>query len=135
MIRRHNVLALPPMIATMVEQKTYPTHHPDVILLGIENKGPKPLPAVSAQVNIATWKNDIKPILTKNIHGRDLTDIKRNGKDASQKSEKQSNCGAVIASLFGREFKCQVAKDGQIASIMHRTAFPPSEALYCGNAG
>lgn len=40
-LRAHS-LAFPPMVAKMVEQKTYPTDQPLVILVGMENNGPTP---------------------------------------------------------------------------------------------
>lgn len=41
-LRTFTLLALPPMVARIVEQKTYPIDQPFVILFGMENKGPTP---------------------------------------------------------------------------------------------
>lgn len=42
----------------------------------------------------------------------------RNGSDTSQKMEKLRSSAAVMSALAGKACACQVAKDGQMASIM-----------------
>src|SRR5882762_7360763 len=97
------------------------------MLLGTLNSGPQPCPAVRAQVKSATPNIGMTNTLIMNIQRRAGTLKYRNGNDASQKMAKHSKSGAVIEALAGSPSACHVLKDGQIASIMHRTAFPPRE--------
>ena len=90
--------------------------------------GPQPCPAVSAQVKSATPKKGMTKTLTMNIHRRAGTLRKRNGSDASQNIVKLNRSGGVMEELAGSELRFQVLNEGQMASIIHRTALPPRDA-------
>lgn len=79
-----------------------------------------------AHVNNATHRKGMVRILAMKSQRSFGGLIYRNGRDTVQKMAKLSKAGAVISALGGKAFSCQVAKEGQIASIMACTAWPPT---------
>lgn len=67
----------------------------------------------------------MRPIFTRKIQRRAGMLRNRKGREASQKMEKLRSDAAVMSALAGKVLARQVAKDGQMASIMACTARLP----------